>query len=649
MKSVKKIKSAIIVFSFLVFMFVAYFISASFFEPKAYNFMVKNFTANKYGSNEIVTIIIDDKSIAQIRWPWKRELYGKIFEYLHEYTLSKVIGFDAVISTPDRDNPLSDKRFYNSIKDIDNLVVGFSTLYSPYVSKADGQRYDKLFENKFAIKIADERKNKFPSYFQSLSEFPKDYFKTVKKAGSVVTTQQMDGYIRTIDQMIDYRGTLYPSLALRIYAYLNDVDDLKVNDKFITSKSSNLNIPVFSTTNGVYNNLHFYKVRPNSEYSHQTYSAIDIMNSLDLMKKGKKPIISPQVFENKIVLVGANAKAVAIGLEDSKPTPMLNQHPGVDIQATNLDNILNKDLMVQSGTIFNLLVLLIILSVTFFSIRYFSSFVSLCIISIVIISYIAICMICFRLNYVVNVITPITLQLVMMGFSFFYRFILEGQNKEKIKRAMGKYISQDVMQDVVKNIDEIKLGGKRANVTVLFADIRGFTSMSEKLSAEEVSEILNEYFTEIEPIISKYNGVINKFIGDAVMAIFGEPIQDKNHAVNAVKCTGDMLKKVKQLQEKWMSEGKPKLEIGVGINTGEAFVGNIGSEMRMEYTVIGDMVNLASRIESYNKVYKTNFLISATTYEQVRNIVDVIKISEVSIRGKAKRLNIYEVLRLVKG
>ena len=227
-----------------------------------------------------------------------------------------------------------------------------------------------------------------------------------------------------------------------------------------------------------------------------------------------------------------------------------------------------------------------------------------------------------------------------------YRFILEGRNKEKIKQAMGKYLSQDIMKNVVQNIDDIKLGGKKAVVTVLFADIRGFTSMSEKLSAEEVSVILNEYFTEIEPIISKYNGVINKFIGDAVMAIFGEPIQDINHPKNAVLCANEMLKTVDRLRDKWLFEGKPKIEIGIGINTGEAFVGNIGSEKRLEYTVIGDMVNLASRIESYNKVYKTSLLISSSTYKHVSSIADVIKISEVSIRGKSKKMDIYEVLRL---
>ena len=150
----------------------------------------------------------------------------------------------------------------------------------------------------------------------------------------------------------------------------------------------------------------------------------------------------------------------------------------------------------------------------------------------------------------------------------------------------------------------------------------------------------------MEPIITSYNGVINKFIGDAVMAIFGEPIQDKNHAQNAVKCAYSMIQKVKELQKKWAKEGKPKIEIGIGINTGEVFVGNIGSNNRMEYTVIGDTVNLASRLEGYNKVYKTKLLISPTTYEQVKSFTDVIKISDVQIRGKANKMDIYEVLKV---
>ena len=231
------------------------------------------------------------------------------------------------------------------------------------------------------------------------------------------------------------------------------------------------------------------------------------------------------------------------------------------------------------------------------------------------------------------------------------RFRLSGERLvQKAPRMRGRISSPYRTVSACLNLNTTKANTEYPSgtpcFTVLFADIRGFTSMSETMSAQQVSEILNEYFTEIEPIITKYNGVINKFIGDAVMAIFGEPIQDINHPVNAVKCANDMLKKVNQLQDKWLFEGKPKIEIGIGINTGEAFVGNIGSEKRLEYTVIGDMVNLASRIESYNKVYKTNMLISSSTYSCVSDIVDVIKIADVTIRGKAKKMDIYEVLRL---
>ena len=319
----------------------------------------------------------------------------------------------------------------------------------------------------------------------------------------------------------------------------------------------------------------------------------------------------------------------------------------MDIQATTLDNYLNNYFMYELYDWQNIVVALLLMVATFFIIRNYSLFIAVSGISVMLIFYITLCALLYRNGFAINTITPISMAIITMIFAYSHKYIIEDKNKEKIKSAMGKYISEDIMKNVVKNIDELKLGGKKANVTVLFADIRGFTSMSEKLSADEVSVILNEYFTEIEPIVTRHNGVINKFIGDAVMAIFGEPIQDENHPKNAVRCACEMLDKVKELQTKWLEEGKPKIEIGIGINTGEAFVGNIGSEKRMEYTVIGDMVNLASRIEGNNKVYKTNLLISSSTFASARSIVDTVKISNVKIRGKEKTIDLYEVIKLI--
>lgn len=610
------------------------------FEPKVYNFMAQNFSAYKTGSEEIAVIVIDDKSIERHRWPWKRDLYAKIFEYLNTYSSPKIIGYDAILSSSE--DKASDKVLFDTLHGIDNVVVGFS----PLEQKDADFEYIKKFNEKFGIDVTDNRKNNNFGIYHSISKFPTEYFNAVKYAGSVNINQDYDGYLRRYDSVITVDKNYYPSLALRMYMLLNNTNKVTLNHNNLFVDETNLTVPTDTSAAGVQNFIRYYKKHSGSEYTHKKYSAIDIIDSLDNIKKGERPIIEPSELNDKIVFVGANARGAGLALEDALPTPILQRHPGVDIQATNLDNLINNEFIKQTTLKQDLFVIILLSIATFIIISKFSIFKSILLLISIGIIYFIFTIICYRNGIAPNVITPLAIQLVTMIFGYSYKFIQEGRNKEKIKNAMGKYLSQDIMQNVVQNIDDIRLGGKKANVTVLFADIRGFTSMSEKMTAEEVSVILNEYFSEIEPIITKYNGVINKFIGDAVMAIFGEPIQDINHPQNAVKCACEMLKKVEQLQDKWLFEGKPKIEIGIGINTGEAFVGNIGSEKRLEYTVIGDMVNLASRIESYNKVYKTNMLISSSTYSHVSDIVDVIKIADVTIRGKAKKMDIYEVLRL---
>lgn len=645
----KKLKSKLFFLQALLLHFflsiIVIIISWMFIEPNAYNFMMKLLASEKNSSDEIAVIVIDDKSVAYHRWPWPREYYGKIINYLNEYTKAKVIGYDAIIVTPDTNNPKSDQYFYNAVKNTNNLVVGFSPLLQSDDAGNDSV-YAKKFKDKFSVNIEPMYEMFDFNRYKSISAYPDAYFNAVKYTGSVNVTPNSSGYLTDIEQIVTVNGVYYPSLGLRMYLKLNNADTVSIYPDRILVNKTGLEIPAIQTPYGVQASVRYYKERDNSSYTHKKYSAIDIINSYDAIKQGKKPEIDPSEFDGKIVFLGANAKAAALSLEDALQTPLMIKHPGVDIQATNLENILRGDFMKQP-TLGNYLSTFVgITALTLIIITKCRFLLSVILLILLACAYVALSVCCFRNGLAVSIVTPLMLQLLTTIFGYSFRFLQEGKNKEKIKQAMGKYLSQDIMQNVVQNIDDIKLGGKRANVTVLFADIRGFTSMSEKMTAEEVSVILNEYFTEIEPIITKYNGVINKFIGDAVMAIFGEPVQDINHPVNAVKCAYEMLKKVDQLQDKWLFEGKPKIEIGIGINTGEAFVGNIGSEKRLEYTVIGDTVNLASRIESYNKVYKTNFLISSSTYSFVSSIADVIKISEVQIRGKSKKMDIYEILRL---
>lgn len=638
--------------SIMIFIIV-YYIAAEIFEPKSYNFMVKIASRNKIASKDVVMVVIDDKSLSELgRWPWKRTRFIQIFDYLKNYTSAKVYGFDALIAAPDKEDFESDKKFFTGVKNYDQLVAGMAFDYGYFKNEAYAQRYTDLLKEKSNITIIDKRsqKNKEPSPFKSFTESPFEYMQNVNALGSVDASDvnpRSDGYIRRVGQIVNFNGNLFPSLGLLMYSKHTGIKDFVLTDKFLTGQNENfrLKMPAYTENGVVYSYLCFYNSR-DGVYSHQRVSASDVIKSLELIHQGKKPILDPEIFNDKIVFVGAYANAQA--LQDIKRTPISDSLAGLEIQATSFNNFLNNEFYVYAKGIFRFILVLALTLVVFLVICSMP-------VPAAILSTSSIMLIFFIFSYimcnnkvVIGLILPEAFMVMAIGIGYSYRYILEGRKKEKIQSAMGKYISKDVMKNVIDNIDSVRLGGKRANVTVLFTDIRGFTTISERLSAEEVTAILNEYFSALVPIIDKHNGILNKFMGDALLAVFGEPIQDENHPVNAVKCADEMLRKVKNLQEKWISEGKPKIDVGIGIATGDAFVGNIGSEERLEYTVIGDTVNTASRIENYNKVYKTKFLISEETFERVQKYVDVIKIRDVVVRGKVKKINIYEVLRLIK-
>ncbi len=317
-------------------------------------------------------------------------------------------------------------------------------------------------------------------------------------------------------------------------------------------------------------------------------------------------------------------------------------------QRGNLKSYFNNSKIKIIKEEYRLLVSLAVGCLFFFVFVCFSDIYAAVIIFLFIIAYFISYKLLLNYSIFISIASPVFSIAIAKLYAKGYIVNFKDSVDKKIENVLGKYISKDIKNKILKNSTDVELGGKKAEITVMFADIRGFTSLSETRKAEDVSMLLNEYFSELEPIINKYNGVINKFIGDAVLVVFGDPVSDKAHAKNAVKCAYELRNKVKSIREKWIQDGKPKIDIGIGINTGEAFIGNVGTANRFEYTVIGDTVNIASRIEDYNKIYKTHILISENTYSKISQIVDVIKIREVSIKGKIKKINIYEVLRITE-
>ena len=634
---------------FVLIFLMIYILGGKFSQLKSYNLMLKLSINNKVASDDVVLIVIDDKSLLEIgRWPWKREYYLEIFDYIENHTKAKLMGYDGLVMAPDSEHPESDKKFFSQVKNFKKLTAGFALSYDEFEEKINANEYDNLLKEKSNIKIIDKRseKNADSSHYKSFTALQYEYFKNVLSLGFVDVPEDTDGYIRKASQLIEYKGRLYPSLAFYMYSKLTGISEFILTDKYLYGFSDNrtLKIPIEHEKGFVENYICYYK-SPDETYSHKKYSASDVINSYRAIKSGKKPILDSSDFDNKVVFIGANAQAQA--LSDIQRTPISENFSGLDIQATNFDNLITNRFFVPTNQIYNLLVCILIFLLVFYFVNTFSIVTALLSSTCVAFLYFCFTYFMYHNKISISLILPEFFILVALICAYSYRYLIENSKKAKIQKAMGKYLSYDVMQNVVQNIDNISLGGKRADITVLFADIRNFTSISENMDAASTSMILNEYFSELVPIIEKHNGVLNKFMGDAILAIFGEPKKSENHALDAVICGYKMLKNVKYLQEKWVDEGKPKVEIGIGVSSGEAFVGNIGSQDRLEYTVIGDTVNTASRIENYNKVYRTNFLISEETYKRTKNKIDVITIKDVVIRGKANKVNLYEVIRLI--
>ncbi|HQC10828.1 MAG TPA: adenylate/guanylate cyclase domain-containing protein, partial [Smithellaceae bacterium] len=250
----------------------------------------------------------------------------------------------------------------------------------------------------------------------------------------------------------------------------------------------------------------------------------------------------------------------------------------------------------------------------------------------------------FSFNTWLNLVYPlITMATIYLGITI-YHYFKEEREKKKIRGAFQYYLTSSVINEMLKDPGKLKLGGDKKDLTVLFSDIRGFTTISEKMTPEELVALLNEYLTTMTNQVFHYDGLLDKYMGDAIMAVFGAPLDQPDHAERACRTALAMMKELRKLQDKWKAEGRPVFDIGVGLNSGDMVVGNMGSEMRFDYTVMGDMVNLGSRLEGTNKEYGTNIIISEFTYEKVKDAMCCRELDGVRVKGKLKPVKIYELL-----
>jgi adenylate cyclase len=250
----------------------------------------------------------------------------------------------------------------------------------------------------------------------------------------------------------------------------------------------------------------------------------------------------------------------------------------------------------------------------------------------------------FRDGVWLNLTQPaIALGLSLFG-GVFYQYVVEGREKRLVKALFGRFVPRDVFHQLMADPSRARLGGNRREMTVLFSDIRGFTAASERGQPEDIVAQLNEYFSRMVEIVFVHHGTIDKFVGDMVMALFGAPLDDPRHADHAVETALAMADGLAALNRQWAAEGRPTLDIGIGINSGEMIAGNIGSEAIMSYTVIGDAVNLGSRLESLNKEYGTRIIISDGTRSRLTGQYSMQPLGEAKVKGKSQAVTIWEVV-----
>ncbi len=346
--------------------------------------------------------------------------------------------------------------------------------------------------------------------------------------------------------------------------------------------------------------------------------------------------------KDKILLIAAYAST---GIATDEKKSPYGATFGIEHHANALNTILNQDFLYKLSDIENILIMLFIALVLGMLLTRLSIVKSLAFTGIFTIAYVIVSFFVFDS---MSIITAMATPIIQTGLTFTviiaYRVLTEEQEKKYIRQTFSKFVSKSVVDELLQHPDKLVLGGEKKILTVLFSDIRGFTTISERMTPEQLVEHLNEYLQAMTDLVFHYDGTLDKYVGDEIMAFWGAPIPLENHALLACKCAIEQMEILHELNNKWRSEGKPELNIGIGLNTGDMVVGNMGSASRMDYTLMGDNVNLGARLEGTNKMYGTNIIISEFTYEHVMNQVIVRELDLIKVKGKNKPVRIYELI-----
>jgi len=574
----------------------------------------------------VIIIAIDSKSINELgRFPWNRDIIAKLIDSL-EYYQVKTIAFDIVFSELSEQS--YDVQLSNSIKNGGNVILGY---FFREESEIPSSQNLEILENKAVITDVEIGKNVKKIPIPSLPNVElniQEISENAESFGFFNIFPDRDGIIRNALLLSLFDGNIYPSLPIAALKHFTNQDiKIKIEDFGINSLSiGNRIIPSDEFGNLPVN---FYGPQKSFPY----ISAVDVI----------KKRLEDNILKDSLVFIGATE----IGIYDLRPTPVDSTLPGVEIHATVTSNFLQNNFLIRNGYVVSLetfFIFLFPLILSFYLSLTKRTFLGLLGYSVTMLCYTFINITIFKkFNFNINIISP-ALSLTLSYFiSEAYRNLIEEKQSRFIKKAFSSYVSDKLVEQISKNPDLLKLGGEKREITILFSDIRGFTTLSEKTKPEQLVELLNEYFTPMTNITLANNGTLDKYIGDAIMAIFNAPMDVPDHTYYACKTALEMIENLAEVNKNFQKKGYPTIDIGIGLNTGEAIVGNMGTDRRFDYTAIGDSVNLASRLEGTNKVFGTRVIVSESTYNHVKDKFNFRMLDKIQVKGKHEGVTIYEL------
>ena len=582
----------------------------------------------------IVLIAIDQNSLdafqsRNVLWPWPRDVYALVVDYLHAAG-AKSVSFDMLLDRRDfdrreSDGAVTDSIFAESMKNSGNVLLVTHLAKRLKGDEPGGAILDRHLTDGVFPPIA------IPHFDRATAPLPE--FQEAAKTLAVTNFESdADGIARRVPLVYQFSNKFIPYFGLANYMVAKNIPLSRLSDVVA-------DIPVSNDGNF----LIYWYGKGGTDGVFRYYPIATVVTSALKYQIGAPPPLPPSLFKDKEIIIGGTAP----GLLDMRSTPFTSMevYPGMEIHATMLSNLLHKDYLLDTppwGTYLLIIFLSLVGAALFFRIRRLSS---------AIISFLIVLAVFFGLTFLIfygeklwlPMVTPSIALVSTFAFSAFYSYSTEGRQRRELRRAFNRYLSPAVVSQIVEHSGELELGGNTVEGTVYFSDIKDFTNIAEAMQPKELVAYLNEYFSLASELILKRDAMLDKYIGDAVMAIFGAPIPKTDHAKLACLTALEIQRSLEAYYRKKSAQA-PQFITRIGLNSGKMIVGNIGSTKRLDYTAIGDTVNLASRLEGVNKFFGTRIIISENVHRLAKDAVETRELDFIRVKGKNQPIRIYELI-----